>query len=138
MSLDFERSFAIFIIYIRKVVPRMQNTLQKLAIEVFLTQHADLSRLLHLHSSTEQVAEGLLHESLSSELSDHLVFEVEATPIAERGSYLSLGSTLLTELQDVQLTLPLENIASERTQDSDPAEFVSLSFPIFLGIEMLL
>ena len=138
MSLDFERSFAIFIIYIRKVVPRTQNTLKKLAIEVFLTQHADLSRLLHLHCSTEQVAEGLLHESLSSELSDHLVFEVEATPIAERGSYLSLGSTLLTELQDVQLTLPLEKIASERTQDSDPAEFVSLSFPIFLGIEMLL
>ena len=51
---------------------------------------------------------------------------------------MSLASTLLTKLKNIQLPLPLEEIASERAQDFASSELVSLSFTIFLSIEMLL
>ena len=80
--------------------------------------------------------ESLLQKSLSSELGDHLVFKKEASPIAERSSKLSLVPTLFTELKNVQLPLSLEEIASQRAQDSASAVLVSLSFGVFLSIEM--
>ena len=136
--LDCKGSFALIIVFMRVTVPCTQYALQQLAIKVLLAQHANLPRLLHLYCATEQVAEGLLQERLSLELSDHLVFKEEATPIAERGSYLSLVSTLLTELKDVLLPLPLEEIASERAQYPASAELVSLTLRVSLGANVTL
>ena len=100
--------------------------------------NGDLPRLALLHGTASKIVESLLQQACASQTINDLVFEKEASPVAESVRHASLLPTLGKDLQDLSLFVFIEQVLPQLSNIAHDEESVSLLFADSPQIDVVL